>query len=89
MQTKKAEIFFRYFLNQHWAKPYSIVIFFKKKKSSELNAWSIWSKMKLKMNLDGKLLQILTTFPEKYFLCHDLAFSNFAVSNFQKTIMTS
>ena len=32
MQTKKAEIFFRYFLNQHWAKPYSIVIFLKKKK---------------------------------------------------------
>ena len=31
MQTKKAEIFFRYFLNQHWAKPYSIAIFLKKK----------------------------------------------------------
>ena len=45
--------------------------------------------MKLKMNLEGKLLQMLTTFPEKYFLCHDLAFSNFAVSNFQQTIMTS
>ena len=45
--------------------------------------------MKLKMNLEGKLLQILTTFPEKYFLCHDLAFSNFAVSNFQQTIMTA
>ena len=24
------------------------------------------------MNLEGKLLQILTTFPEKYFLCHCL-----------------
>ena len=45
--------------------------------------------MTLKINLEGKLLQILTTFPEKYFLCHDLEFSNFAVSNFQQTVMTS
>ena len=40
--------------------------------------------MTLKMNLEGKLLQILRTFPEKYSLCHDLAFSNFAAAAFSK-----
>ena len=32
------------------------------------------------MNLEGKLLQILTTFPEKYFFIY-LAFSNFQQKN--------
>ena len=46
-------------------------------------------KMTLKMDLEGKLLQILTTFPEKYSLCNDLAISNFDFSKFQQKIMTS
>ena len=45
--------------------------------------------MTLKMDLEGKLLQILTTFPEKYSLCNDLAISNFDFSKFQQKIMTS
>ena len=40
--------------------------------------------MTVKIDLEGKLLKILTTFPEKYSLCNDLAISNFAFSNFQQ-----
>lgn len=40
--------------------------------------------MTLKINLEGKLLQILRTFPEKYSLCHDLTYSNFTAATFSK-----